>query len=301
MTQTHEFVVKFGGDRLDRFLADNRPELSRSKVKRLVSDGLVIVDGLGAKSSSILRAGQHVVLTIPDPEPTNIEPQFIPLKIVYDDPDLIVVSKPAGLTVHPGPGHPDQTLVNAILAHAPDIANAGNVLRPGIVHRLDKDTSGLIVVAKNDQAHANLSLQFKERSVRKGYKALVRGVVEPPEAVIDAPIGRHPLHRKRMAVISSGRSAITEYRTVRQIQRFTLLDVLTSTGRTHQIRVHLASIGHPVAGDSVYGQLEPGLHRQFLHANRLGFRQPSSGDEIDLKDGLPEDLEHFFQTLESTR
>ena len=297
MAKTHDLLVEFGGNRLDRFIAETLPELSRSKVKRLVLNGWVTVNGLKAKSSHILCAGQHVSVTTPDPEPHNIKPQSIPLKIVYDDPDLIVISKPAGLTVHPGPGHPDQTLVNAVLARVPDITNAGNVLRPGIVHRLDKDTSGLIVVAKNDRAHANLSLQFKERSVCKEYQALVNGFVEPPEAIIDGPIGRHPLHRKRMAVVASGRHAITRYRTVRQVRGFTLLDILPSTGRTHQIRVHLASIGHPVAGDTVYGHLEPGLNRQFLHANRLGFRLPSSGDEIDLREDLPTDLEKFLQTL----
>jgi 23S rRNA pseudouridine1911/1915/1917 synthase len=283
MPKIHELLVELGGDRLDRFIAESLPELSRSKVKRLVLRGLVTVDGLEAKSSNILFNGQHVSVTIPDPEPHNIEPQPIPLKIVYDDSDLIVISKPAGLAVHPGPGHPDHTLVNAVLARVPDITNAGNILRPGIVHRLDKDTSGLIVIAKNDWAHANLSLQFKERSVCKEYKALVRGVMESTEAIIDAPIGRHPLHRKRMAVISSGRPAVTRYK----------------TGRTHQIRVHLASIGHPVAGDTVYGHLEPGLNRQFLHATRLGFRLPSSGDKINLREDLPDDLENFLQTLET--
>ena len=300
MPKIHELLVELGGDRLDRFVAESLPELSRSKVKRLVLGGLVTVDGLEAKSSNILFDGQHVSVTIPDPEPHNIEPQPIPLKIVYDDSDLIVISKPAGLAVHPGPGHPDHTLVNAVLARVPDIINAGNILRPGIVHRLDKDTSGLIVVAKNDWAHANLSLQFKERSVCKEYKALVMGFVESPEAMIDAPIGRHPLHRKRMAVISSGRPAVTRYKTALQIGRFTLLDVMPSTGRTHQIRVHLASIGHPVAGDTVYGHPEPGLNRQFLHATRLGFRLPSSGDKINLREDLPDDLENFLQTLETS-
>lgn len=299
MANTHDLLVEFGGNRLDRFVADSLPELSRSKVKRLILKGRVTVDGHPVKSSNILLAGQRVSVTIPDPEPHNIKPQFIPLKIVYDDPDLIVISKPAGLTVHPGPGHPDQTLVNAVLARVPDVTDAGNVLRPGIVHRLDKDTSGLIVVAKNDRAHANLSLQFKERSVCKEYQALVNGFVEPPEAIIDGPIGRHPLHRKRMAVLTSGRHAITRYRTVRQVGGFTLLDILPSTGRTHQIRVHLASIGHPIAGDTVYGHRVSSLNRQFLHANRLGFRLPSSGDQIDLREDLPDDLKGFLQTLET--
>ena len=297
MARTYEFVVEVGGERLDRFLAGSRPELSRSRVQRLVSDGLVTVDGLAAKSSLKLNARQHVTVTVPDPEPSALEPQAIPLEVVYDDPDLIVVSKPAGLTVHPAPGHPDRTLVNAVLALAPEVADAGDVLRPGVVHRLDKDTSGLIVVAKNEQAHADLSRQFKERSVSKGYTALVQGAPEPAAAVIDAPIGRHPVHRKRMAVVSSGRSALTRYTTVERLRGFTLLDVRPSTGRTHQIRVHLASIGHPVAGDAVYGRRETGLARQFLHADLLGFRLPSSGEEIELKADLPEDLERFLQSL----
>lgn len=297
MARTYEFVVEDGGERLDRFLAGSSPELSRSRVQRLVSDGLVTVDGLAAKSSLKLNAGQRVVVTVPDPEPSELEPQAIPLEVVYHDPDLIVVSKPAGLTVHPAPGHPDRTLVNAVLALAPDVADAGDALRPGIVHRLDKDTSGLIVVAKNVKAHADLSRQFKERSVSKGYVALVRGTPNPPDAVIDAPVGRHPVHRKRMAVVSSGRPAVTRYTTVERLRGFTRLDVRPSTGRTHQIRVHLASIGHPVAGDEVYGRSEAGLGRQFLHANLLGFQLPSSGEEIELRADLPEDLERFLQAL----
>ena len=297
MARTHEFVVDVGGERLDRFLAGSSPELSRSRVQRLVSVGLVTVDGLATKSSLKLSPGQRVVVTVPDPEPSDLVPQAIPLEIVYDDPDLIVVSKPAGLTVHPAPGHPDRTLVNAVLALAPDVVDAGDALRPGIVHRLDKDTSGLIVVAKNEEAHADLSRQFKERSVSKGYAALVQGAPEPAAAVIDAPIGRHPVHRKRMAVVSSGRSALTRYTTVERLRGFALLDVRPSTGRTHQIRVHLASIGHPVAGDEMYGRSQAGLGRQFLHANLLGFRLPSSGEEIELTVDLPEDLERFLQAL----
>ena len=297
MARTYEIVVDVGGDRLDRFLAESRPELSRSRVQRLVRAGMVTVDGRAEKRSFRLSAGQRVAITVPDPEPSRLEPQAIPLEIVYDAPDLIVVSKPAGLTVHPAPGHPDRTLVNAVLALAPDVAKAGEPPRPGIVHRLDKDTSGLIVVAKNERAHTDLSRQFKKRSVSKGYTVLVRGSPKPPEAMIDAPVGRHPVHRKRMAVVSSGRSAVTAYTTVERLPGFTLLEARPSTGRTHQIRVHLASIGHPVAGDAIYGRRETGLERQFLHAGSLGFRLPSSGEEIELRADLPDDLQGFLQAL----
>jgi len=221
------------------------------------------------------------------------------LNVIFEDRDLIVVDKPAGLTVHPAPGHPDKTLVNAILALCPDLEGIGNAVRPGIVHRLDKDTSGLIVVAKNEKAHTCLAGQFKERRVVKSYKALVHGRLEPPEAVVDAPIGRHPVHRKRMAVVTTGRAAITRYRVVLYLPGYSLVEVSPSTGRTHQIRVHLAALGHPLAGDSTYGKRHPRLDRHFLHAHYLEFRLPSTGESMELSSVLPGDLQGFLDELRS--
>jgi 23S rRNA pseudouridine1911/1915/1917 synthase len=221
------------------------------------------------------------------------------LRIVHEDADLIVIDKPAGLPVHPSPGHSSHTLVNAVLAQCADLSGIGGVGRPGIVHRLDKDTSGLIIVAKNDAAHLSLARQLKERQVEKTYVALVHGRLSPKEGVIDAPIARHPKHRKKMAVVAGGREARTRYRALREIDGFSLVEARPETGRTHQIRVHLASIGHPIAGDALYGRVgAPPLGRQFLHAARLAFRHPSSGERIELEAPLAEDLERTLHAIE---
>jgi 23S rRNA pseudouridine1911/1915/1917 synthase len=216
---------------------------------------------------------------------------------VYEDCHLLVVDKPAGMTVHPAPGHRDDTLANAVLARSPDLGGVGGELRPGIVHRLDKDTSGLLVVAKNDPAHAGLSEQFKDRSVTKGYYALVHGHPRQPKAVVDAPIGRHPKHRKRMGIVNSGRASRTGYSVETRYAGFALLDVRPETGRTHQIRVHMASIGHPLAGDAVYGQAHPRLERHFLHAYLLGFTHPVTGERLELRSELHADLREVLDTL----
>ena len=292
-------IAEESDERLDRYLQRRFPDLTRSRIQRLIEQGNVSVNDQSMPSSYKVKRDDAISLRIPAPSPSNLEPQNIHLRIVFQDPHILVVDKPAGLTVHPAPGHPDGTLVNAVLAICSDLKGIGDELRPGIVHRLDKDTSGLMVIAKTHQAHECLSKQFKDRIVVKSYTALVLGHLTEPNGVIEESIGRHPRHRKRMAVLTSGRHAITRYRTVRQVRGFTLLDILPSTGRTHQIRVHLASIGHPIAGDTVYGHRESGLNRQFLHANRLGFRLPSSGDEIDLMEDLPDDLKGFLQTLET--
>jgi len=299
MNRVLEIDAGADGQRLDQFLAGRCPGLSRSRVRRLIDDGLVTVDGIQAKPSSRVQPGQRIRVTVPAPAPASLEPQQIPLNVIFEDRDLIVVDKPAGLTVHPAPGHPDKTLVNAILALCPDLEGIGNAVRPGIVHRLDKDTSGLIVVAKNEKAHTCLAGQFKERRVVKSYKALVHGRLEPPEAVVDAPIGRHPVHRKRMAVVTTGRAAITRYRVVLYLPGYSLVEVSPSTGRTHQIRVHLAALGHPLAGDSTYGKRHPRLDRHFLHAHYLEFRLPSTGESMELSSVLPGDLQGFLDELRS--
>ncbi len=286
-----------GQERLDVFLARECPDLSRSQVQRLIKEGHVTADGQLLKASGKLTAGAKVLLTIPEPVETELVAQSIPLTVVYQDEDLLVVDKPPGLTVHPAPGHRDGTLVNAIMAICPDLQGIGGSLRPGIVHRLDKDTSGLMVVAKNQAAHNDLSGQIKERSITKEYTALAIGYVEPEEGIIDAPIGRNPRNRKRMAIVASGREARTRYRVIKRPKGYSLLEVKPETGRTHQIRVHFASIGHPLAGDVLYGGRTPGLERQFLHANRLGFRLPSSGEYREFTSDLPEDLEAFLEGL----
>ena len=297
MSRVFDLEADGDGERLDRYLALRLPDLSRSRVQRLTLDGLVTVDGIEAKPSISVRAGQRIVVTVPDAVPSGIEPQAIPLDVVFEDEDLMVVDKPAGLTVHPAPGHPDGTLVNAVLALRPDLEGIGGSIRPGIVHRLDKDTSGLLIVAKNERAHGDLASQFKNRRVTKAYIAVVQGKLEPGEAVVDAPIGRHPRDRKRMAVVSTGRAATTQYRVVERLDRYTLVEVRPATGRTHQIRVHMASLGHPLAGDRVYGRLDPRLGRHFLHANLLGFRLPSSGDWVEVRSELPDDLRSFVEGL----
>ena len=287
------------GQRLDRYLAASRTDLSRSRLKQLIAAGYVTVDGASGRPATKVSTGQRVDVTVPEPTPSRLEPQRIPIDVVYEDADLLVVDKPAGLTVHPAPGHPDRTLVNAVLALCNDIEAVPGSQRPGIVHRLDKDTSGLVIIAKNQTAHGHLAAQFKDRSVAKMYLALVHGRPARPEAVIDGPIGRHPRYRKRMAIVTGGRAASTHYRVAHPYDGYTLVEVRPTTGRTHQIRVHLASIGHPVVGDITYGKPHPEIARQFLHAHLLGFRLPSSGEHIELTSALPEDLASFLSTLQS--
>ncbi|MCI0855453.1 MAG: RluA family pseudouridine synthase [Chloroflexi bacterium] len=300
MSDEHELRADKSGERLDVFVARSIPELTRSRASKLIDEGLVSVDGTQAsKVSKKLSAGQRVAVTIPPPKPTKIEPEAMLLTIVYEDGDLLVVDKPAGMAVHPSPGHSSHTLVNGILAHCDDLSGIGGVKRPGIVHRLDKDTSGLIIVAKNDAAHVSLARQLKERKVEKMYVALVEGCVTPPEGRIEAPIARDVKHRRRMAVVENGRDARTSYRVLREIGRRTLLEVRPQTGRTHQIRVHLASIGHPITGDALYGRRgDAPVARQFLHARRLVFLHPRTGERLELEAPLAEDLQQALEALE---
>lgn len=301
--------VETAGERIDRYLAASLPDLSRAQIQRLIDDGFITVNNVPvAKASQRVNAGDEIVITIPPPAPTTLTPESIPLDVVYEDDDLIVIDKPAGMVVHPAVGHPGGTLVNAVLAHAPDLEGVGEEQRPGIVHRLDRDTSGLIVVAKNDRAHRHLQKQFKDRAAQKLYLALVVGRPPTPTGRIEAPIGRDPKNRQRMAVTGeeSGREAVTVYRTIESFRQFTLLEAEPKTGRTHQIRVHLTFLGCPIAGDPLYATPRsvgvtlrvPGLHRQFLHAARLTLALPS-GRVRAFESPLPDDLSKVLIYLRS--
>lgn len=309
-------LVAKSGQRLDKYIAQEMPDLSRSLVQRLIREGLVTVNGLTVKVSRKVEVGDKIVLHVPPLEPLEVRPEPIPLDIVYEDADLLVVNKPAGMVVHPAYGHPTGTLVNAVLAHCPETADVGDVLRSGIVHRLDKDTSGLIIVAKNDAARQHLQQQFKRREVKKVYLALVEGQLEPARGLIEAPIGRDPRRRKRMAVVKvegGGREARTEYRVMEYFdlqvggmsRLYTLVEAQPVTGRTHQVRVHFAFIGHPLVGDPVYGFRKqrlagyglPPLGRQFLHAQSLGLHLPHSNQYVEFRAELPADLRDVLERL----
>ncbi len=297
MDKSYSLIADERDARLDKYVCAKHPELSRTHVQKLIAEGYITVNGKPAKPGLRLNIGDRIKLTIPPTPPQQLKPEAIPLKIIYEDEDLLVVDKPAGLAVHPAPGHPAHTLVNAILAHFPHLAEVGDALRPGVVHRLDKDTSGVILVAKNSAAQVDLARQFKSHSVTKAYLALVKGKLTPENGIIEADIGRDPHNRKRMAVVAAGREARTEYRVVKYIGGYTLLEVMPETGRTHQIRVHLAAIGFPVVGDKIYGVKSPHLSRQFLHASRLGFKLPSTGQYVEFESELPPDLEKALEAI----
>jgi 23S rRNA pseudouridine1911/1915/1917 synthase len=300
MTGRYTLTPDAPGERLDRFVAARSPRLSRTHARELIDAGLITVNGRPAKASLKLDRGDRVMVNIPPEAPPHLEAEEIPLNIVYEDDDVLVVDKPAGLTVHPAPGHADHTLANGLLGYLPSLATESDSLRPGLVHRLDKDTSGLLVVAKNRPAQAALSEQFKSRVVSKTYLVLVRGRLTPEAGVIEADIGRDPRNRQRMAVVAGGRAARTEYRVARYFRDHTLLEIRPQTGRTHQIRVHLAAIGFPVVGDAAYGVKSRYVGRQFLHASRLGFRLPSSGRYVEFESPLPEDLARTLEEIPYT-
>ena len=288
-------------ERLDKHLATLHPDLSRSAIQQMISEGVVRVNGQISKSSHRLKETDRLEFDLSAETPITSSPQPLPLNIVYEDDHLLAVDKPAGLTTHPAPGHQTGTLANALLSYLPELAGVGDPSRPGIVHRLDKDTSGLLLVAKTQTAHRGLSAQFKRRTVTKTYIALVQGTVSPPEGVIQAPVGRHFTRRKEMAVVHGGRDAETRYRTVTSYDGYSLLSITPHTGRTHQIRVHMAAIGHPVVGDATYGKRHPELRRHFLHAASLRFNHPFSGKEMELSSPLPRDLSNFLDSLSYTR
>ncbi len=297
-TATFSVSESSAGLRLDRFLSEKLPEYSRSFLQRLIESGNVTVDDRRVRPGERVRAGQLVQVSIPPPQPAGIVATALPLQIVYERPDLLVLNKPAGLVVHPAPGHAADTLANALMARYPNLA-VGNALRPGIVHRLDKGTSGLMVVALADRAYQHLVSQMKQRAVHKEYLALVHGEVKPEHGVIEAPIGRERRQRQKMGIVPGGREARTTFRVLERFPGFTLLRIKLETGRTHQIRVHLAAIGHPVAGDVVYGQRKAalGLERPFLHAWYLGFQLPGEEACLVAWAPLPEELRSVLERL----
>ncbi len=279
------------GERADVFLSRSVPELTRSAAQRLLEQGAVLLDGRAVKKNDRLSPGAELSLTLPDPEPVDARPQDIPLDVIYEDGDVIVVNKPVGLVVHPAPGHPDGTLVNALLYHCgTSLSGINGQLRPGIVHRIDRDTSGLIIAAKHDRAHLALAAQLQDHSLARTYEAVAVGSLREDGGTVSAPIGRHPVDRKRMAVDpKNGREAVTHWSVLARYPGCTHVECRLETGRTHQIRVHLASIGHPLLGDTVYGAKKPvpGLAGQCLHARRLKFVHPSTGKPVELECPLP--------------
>lgn len=288
------------GARIDAYLRAHT-EFSRSRISALMLEGAVSVDGAAQEKPAFKVAkGQRIALSVPETRPVDIVPQDIPLNILYQDADVVIVNKPCGMVVHPAAGNEDRTLVNALLYHVHDLSGIGGEMRPGIVHRLDKDTSGLILIAKNDRAHAALSEQFKTRSMEKHYRAVAFGQFKEEAGLIDAPIARHPVDRKRMAVVPDGKPSQTEWRVMARLKSATLLDVHLLTGRTHQIRVHMHSIGHPLLGDRIYApNLKTSVHipRLMLHAYSLAFTHPTTGERMTLCAPLPEAFETTLEKL----
>nr|WP_320049047.1 RluA family pseudouridine synthase [uncultured Desulfuromonas sp.] len=317
MDENLTFYIEPGqaSERLDRFLTCQLPELTRSQLKKLVDDGLVRVDDQTVKAGVKLRGGETVSVTLPQAQPVEALPESLPLEILYEDSDLIVINKAAGMVVHPAAGHQGGTLVNALLYHCQDLSGVGGELRPGIVHRLDKDTSGVMVATKNDVTHNHLAAQFKAHSIQRRYVALVHGQVQNQRGTIDAPIGRHPTHRKKMSSKGrGGRRAVTHWKVLRRYDadRLSLLEMRLETGRTHQIRVHLSEMNLPLVGDPLYGnrtranaindlevrQRVHALHRQALHARLLGFIHPRTGAYMEFTSDLPDDLASIVAFLD---
>lgn len=302
-TKTLTFNVENGpSQRLDKFLVDRLPELSRSRIQALIKDGFVTVDGdFPRKAGQLLETRSIIRVDVPDAKPSDLEPEAIPLDIVFENGDVLVVNKPAGMVVHPSAGHSTGTLVHAALAHSPEMEGVGGEQRPGVVHRLDKDTSGLILLAKNDRAHRWLQDQFRQRKVQKTYLALVDGAPPTPTGRIEAPIGRDVRERRKMAVVTprKGRQAVSEYKTLEAFTAHTLLEIHPITGRTHQIRLHLAFLGCPVAGDTVYGKRHSSIpiERHFLHATRLRLRLQGETEPRTFEAPLPNELVQVLEML----
>lgn len=295
-----KIIVQGEAERLDKYISKQKVEISRAMIQKLIEDNQILVNDKPQKASYKVQAGDEIIINIPEVKETDLKSQDIPLDVIYEDDDILVVNKPKGMVVHPAVGNPDGTLVNAVMAHCKGkLSGIGGELRPGIVHRLDKDTSGLIIVAKNDKAHINLSEQIQNREVKKVYLALVRGVIPENEATINMPIARSTKDRKKMAVDKKGKVAITLFKVLERFEKYTYLEVAIETGRTHQIRVHMAEIGHPVVGDYTYsnGKNEFNIQGQMLHAKSLEFKHPITGKQMHLEAPLPEYFTEILNRL----
>jgi len=301
VTSSHLYLIEedMEGERLDTYLAEVMADLSRTAIKDLIVSGQVLVDGQVRKPSYRVKEGDQVLIHVPEARQVAIKPQNLPLEIIYQDQDIAVVNKPKGMVVHPAHGNWENTMVNALLYHVKDLSGINGELRPGIVHRLDKDTSGVMVVAKHDQAHRVLAEQIKEHTIKREYQALVHGVIKENLGTIEAPIGRSRVDRKKMAVIADGKPAISRYRVLERYQNYTLVQVSLLTGRTHQIRVHFSYIKHPVVGDTVYGPAKNnlGLVSQALHACVLGFNHPRTGEYMEFSSPLPDEFQQALAKL----
>lgn len=299
--ERHDWIIEpeDAGERVDKFLASVQDDWSRSQLQGWIKDGLLFVNGKSVKGNYRLQEDDEVVLHVPPARELNIEPENIPLDIVYEDSDVIVVNKPRGLVVHPAPGHYSGTLVNALLYHCQDLSGINGVLRPGIVHRIDKDTSGLLMVAKNDKAHESLARQLKDHTVTRRYVALVHGVISHDKGTIDAPIGRDPKNRQQMAVVFEySKPAVSHFVVLERFKEHTLVELKLETGRTHQIRVHMKYIGHPLVGDPKYGPKSFfKIEGQALHAKTLGFTHPSTEEYLEFHAALPDDMEQILKRL----
>ncbi len=289
--------------RIDKYLAEvlDSDDYSRSFIQKLIKDEGVLVGGEPVKANFKISSGQKIELLIPDPVLPEILPEDIPLDILYEDDDFLIINKPKGMVVHPGAGHYSGTLVNGLLYHCKDnLSEINGVLRPGIVHRIDKDTTGTLIVCKNNKSHNNIAAQLSEHSITRKYRGIVMGVIKEDEGVINAPIGRHKTDRKKMAITDKGKRAVTKYRVLKRFKQYTYAEFTLETGRTHQIRVHMASIHHPLLGDEVYGPAKcpvKGLEGQTLHAMTIGFNDPSTGEYVEYTADLPEYFQHLLDTL----
>ncbi|MCM8778326.1 MAG: RluA family pseudouridine synthase [Candidatus Omnitrophica bacterium] len=292
-----ELEVEENGLRIDVFLHKQlEPDFSRRKIQEMIREGKILVNGGVVKCHYRIKRGDIISIEFPEREEPDIEPEEIPLEIIFEDEHLLVVNKPAGMLVHPAGGIYSGTLVNALIYHSQSLSTIGGKFKPGIVHRLDKDTSGLMVVAKSDQVHLELASQFKEHQIYRRYIAIVKGVVELDEGKIDVPLGRHPRDRERMSInFSKGRKAETFYRVLKRYPEYTLLEAYPKTGRTHQIRVHLSYLGYPVLGDPLYGRKDKLINRQALHAQQLGFKHPFSKEKLKFSSALPSDMQRLIQ------
>ena len=295
-----EITAEENGTRLDSYLAEELEGISRSYLQKLIGEGLILVNQKTVKSNYKVKTGDSLLVQIPEAAPVDIQPEAMDLDIVYEDSDLLIVNKPVGLVVHPAHGHYSGTLVNGLLAHCTDLSGINGKMRPGIVHRIDKDTSGLLMIAKNDMAHQHLAAQLKEHSIKRAYYALVQGVISEPAGLVDAPIGRHETDRKKMAVtFKNSKEARTHYYVKERFAKNSFIECRLETGRTHQIRVHMAYLGHPLVGDPLYGTRKNNLDfpGQALHAYALGFVHPRTGEELYFEAPLPEHFQSVLKTL----